>query len=363
MKTNAIERRTELLRLYTGLPWQSARHRVEAAAPGSTLIAQPDHDQLLLEARVMAALAWRRITTVYPWGIEYVDPRSDRLLIRFEADLADEAEVRDPDETQALDLAEQLLPRADEYSDIQGVPGARTHIEGGKVVLRVLDTSASVTLLGLDPDEWLRAVEVQDRQTTAYGMTPCHRDMPTRWHPAERPYRRPGRRGTAASAWLTSGLLRRVGLIRTLGVPLAVTGWVGHHERDGGERWIIDPTFAEGAGAAGHRRLMMLLAEPDWGLGLSVEHLDEHCNCHRPPGENDQCAIVTAGVAGRSGVLEVRAIQRRGERLKWFQENHPAIHAAQRRLVRSVPAWVDRWLEGGRSSVPCVPGGAVTSLR
>lgn len=174
MKTTAIERRAEALRLYTGLPWQSARRRVEAAAPGSLLIPQPDADQLLLEARVMAALAWRRITTLHPWGIEYVDPRSDRLLIRFEADLV---ERHDPDATQALDLAELLLPRADEYGDIKGVPGARTYIEGGQVVLRVLDTSASVTLLGLDPDEWLRAVDVQDHQMGTYGMTPCHRDL------------------------------------------------------------------------------------------------------------------------------------------------------------------------------------------
>ncbi|MFF3277497.1 hypothetical protein ACFYWU_42270 [Streptomyces chrestomyceticus] len=86
MKTTAIERRTELLRLYTGLPWQSARRRVEAATPGSLLIPQPDADQMLLEARVMAELAWRRIITLHPWGIEYVDPRSDRLLIRFGAD-------------------------------------------------------------------------------------------------------------------------------------------------------------------------------------------------------------------------------------------------------------------------------------
>ncbi|WP_143664514.1 hypothetical protein, partial [Streptomyces sp. NRRL B-24572] len=127
---------------------------------------------MLLEARVMAALAWRRIATVHPWGIEYVDPRSDRLLIRFEVDLA---ERRDPQESQALDLAEALLPRADEYGDIKGVPGARTHIEDGQVVLRVPDTSASVTLLGLDPDEWLRAVDVQDRRLGAYGMTLCHR--------------------------------------------------------------------------------------------------------------------------------------------------------------------------------------------
>ncbi|MFI8219938.1 hypothetical protein [Streptomyces sp. NPDC085932] len=211
----------ELLRLYTGLSWQSARRRVEAAAPEPPLIPQPNADQLLLEDRVMAALAWRRITTVHPSGIEYVDPRSDRLLIRFEAD---PVERPAQNETQALDLTEALLPRADEYGDIMGVTGARTHVEDGQVVLRVPDTSASVILSGLDPEEWLRAADVQDQRLGTYGMTPCHRDRLARWHPAERPYRRPGRRGTAASAWLTSGLLRRVGLIRTLGVPLAATG-------------------------------------------------------------------------------------------------------------------------------------------
>ncbi|GAA3904328.1 hypothetical protein GCM10022244_13120 [Streptomyces gulbargensis] len=345
MKTTAVERRTEVLRLYTGMSWQSARRRVEAARPGSLLIPQPDADQMLLEGRVMAALAWRRITTLHPWGIKYVDPRSDRLLIRFEADLA---ERRDPEESQALDLAEALLPRADEYGDVKGVPGARTHVEDGRVVLRVPDTSASVTLLGLDPDEWLRAVDVQDRRLGAYGMTPCHHDRPARWHPAERPYRRPGRRGTAASAWLTCGLLRRAGVIRTLGAPLAVTGWFGHYERGGGERWIIDPTFADSSGATGHRRLMALLAAPDWGLPLAT--VDEHCSCHLPPGYSDHCTTVAAGLADRRGVLEVRAIQRRGERLKRIQEYRPATFAAQQQLALSVPAWVDRWLE--RSGSP-----------
>lgn len=293
MKTSVIERRAELLRLYTGLPWQSARRRVEAAEPGSLLIPQPDADQLLLEARVMAALAWRRITTVHPWGIGYVDPRSDRLLIRFEAD---PLERPAPNETQAL-----------------------------------------------DPEEWLRAADVQDQRMGTYGMTPCHRDLPARWHPAERPYRRPGRRGTAASAWLTSGLLRRVGLIRTLGVPLAVTGWLGHHARDGGERWIIDPTFAEGHGATGHRRLMALLAAPGWGL--PVTPLDSHCNCHLPPEYSDQCTSITTGAAGRRGALEVRTIHRSGGRLKWIQQHRPTIYAAKQQLALSVPAWVEGWLE------------------
>ncbi|MCL3998143.1 hypothetical protein [Streptomyces lavenduligriseus] len=356
MKTTVIERRAELLRLYTGLPWQSALRRVEAAAPEALLIPQPDADQLLLEARVMAALAWRRITTVYPWGIEYVDPYSDRLLIRFEAD---PVERRDSDETQALELAGVLLPRADEFGGITGVPGARAHVEGGQVVLRMLGTSASVTLQGLDPDEWLRAVDIEDRQSRACGMMLCHRDLPTRWHPAERPYRGPRRRGTAASAWLTSGLLRRVGLIRTLGVPLSVTGWLGYYERGGGERWVIDPTFAEGHGAVGHRRLMALFAAPGWGL--PVTPVEEHCNCHLSPGFSDQCTTAAAGLAGRSAVLEVRAIQRRGDRLKWIQERCRATYMAQQQLVLPVPGWVDRWLERGGCPVSDVPVGAVTS--
>nr|WP_024127715.1 hypothetical protein [Streptomyces sp. F12]AHE40479.1 Hypothetical protein pFRL6_392 [Streptomyces sp. F12] len=358
MKTTAVERRAELLRLYTGLPWQSARRRVEASAPDSQLIPQPDADQLLLEAQVMAALAWRRITTVHPWGIEYVDPRSDRLLIRFEGD---PVARRNPAETQALDLAEVLLPRADEYGDITGVPGARSHIEGGQVVLRLLESSASVTLLGLDPDEWLRAVDIQDKQTASYGMTPCHRDLPDRWHPTERLYRRPGHRGAAASAWLTSGLMRRVGLIRTLGVPLAVTGWLGHRERGGGERWIIDPAFAEGHGAIGHRRLMALLAAPGWGMPVAA--LDEHCNCHLPAGFSDQCTTIVSGLNAWPGALEVRAIQRRGDRLKRIQEHEPAVYEARQQLAFSVPAWVDRWLERCGSSAPGPPVGAVTGPR
>ncbi|MFJ2753553.1 hypothetical protein [Streptomyces sp. NPDC087297] len=223
----------------------------------------------------MAALAWRQIATVHPWGIEYVDPRPDRLAIRFETDVAGR---RDAEETQPLTLAKVLMPRADEYGEITGVPGARTHIENGQVLLRLLGTTASITLLGLDPDEWQQAVDAQDHEMSTCGRTPCHRDRPERWHQAERPCRRPSRRGAAASAWLTGGLLRRVGLIRCLGVPLAVTGWLNCRERDGGERWIIDPAFAEGHGATGHRRLTALLSTPGWGLPVAA--VDEHCTCH-----------------------------------------------------------------------------------
>ncbi|MGX1567167.1 oxidoreductase [Streptomyces sp. NPDC055506] len=140
---------------------------------------------------------------------------------------------------------------------------------------------------------------------------------------------------------------------RTLGVPLAVTGWLGHHESDGGERWIIDPTFAEGHGATGHRRLMALLAAPNWGLPLTP--LDSHCNCHLPPGYSDQCTTITAGAARQRGVLEVRTIHRSGGRLKWIQQHRPTIYAAQQQLALPVPAWVHGWLDHGGFPAPDVP--------
>ncbi|WJV44103.1 hypothetical protein [Streptomyces flavofungini] len=348
MKTTAIERRAYLLRLYTGLPWQSARRRVEAAAPGSQVIPQPDADQLLLEARVMAALAWRRITTVHPWGIEYVDPRADRLLIRFEAD---PAERRDQDDTQALDLAEVLLPRADEYGGIKGVPGARIHIEDGQVVLRVVDTSASVTLLGLDPDAWLRAAEVQDQVLGSYGMTPCHQDLPDPVAPGRAPLSAPGPswhcgvglddQRTAAPSRPDPHAGGAAGRNRVARPPWARRWRALGHRPD--------------VRARGHRRLMALLAAPGWGLPLSA--WDEHCNCHLPPGYSDQCTTLAAGLAERPGVLEIRAIQRCGDTLKQIQEHDPAIHAAQQQLVLSVPAWVDRWLERGDRLAPDVPVG------
>ncbi|MFK0049403.1 hypothetical protein ACIQU4_35975 [Streptomyces sp. NPDC090741] len=327
--------------------------------PSFLLIPQPNADQLLLESGVMAALAWRQIATVHPWGIKYVDPRPDRLAIRFESDVVGR---RAPEETQARDLAKVLLPRADEYGEITGVPGARTHVENDQVVLRRPGTTASVTLLGLDPDEWQKAVDAQDHEMSTYGMTPCHRDRPDRWHLAERPYRRPIRRGATASAWLTSGLLRRGGLIRSLGVPLAVTGWLNCREREGGERWIIDPTFAQGHGATGHRRLTALLAAPAWGLPVAIA--DEHCNCHLPPGYTDQCTTTLGAVrAEQPGVLEVRTIHRRGDRLKRIEQDNPALYAAQQQLALPVPAGVDRWLESGGSTAAGVPVGAVTCPR
>ncbi|MGW3850296.1 hypothetical protein [Streptomyces fagopyri] len=207
MKTTAIGRRAELLDVYTAMPWQSDLRRVKSTAPGSPLIPQPAPDQMLLEARVMRALIGLRVDPLHPWGIEYVDPRADRLKLRFATDLP---------EKHILGLAEELLPRADAYGEVKGPAGARMHVDGDTVVLRVLGTAASVTLLGLDPDAWLHAVDLQDRNLSAEGLTLCHREE-TRLHPAEQPYLRQGRTEGSVSAWLASGLLRRTGLFRTLG--------------------------------------------------------------------------------------------------------------------------------------------------
>ncbi|MFE9121418.1 hypothetical protein [Streptomyces sp. NPDC007172] len=339
-----ISRRAQLLSLYTGLGRQSALRRVRAAHPGARLIPEPGAEQRLLEARIMAALAWRRISTLHPWGIVHVDPRPGDLFIRFESDEAIERGPGPADESMVADLAEVLLPRADEFGEVRGVVGARPHVENGQVVLRLLNSPARVVLSGLDPVAWQGAVDLKDAEQEAVGMTPCHRTAPDRLHAAERPYQKSrSRSGTAACAWLTSGLLRRAGLVRTLGVPYQVTGWMSHST--GGQWWVIDPTFSEGHGPRGHHRFMALLADPEWGVPLSVT--DAYCRCEHDTSSFGQCTTVARCPAGRPGTLEVRAVWRRGDWPQRFKARVPEAYAARQQLTAHVPWWVDRWLERG----------------
>ncbi|MFI8219939.1 hypothetical protein [Streptomyces sp. NPDC085932] len=98
---------------------------------------------------------------------------------------------------------------------------------------------------------------------------------------------------------------------------------------------------------------MALRAAPGWGLPGTP--WDTHCDCHLPPECSDQCTTIITGVAGQRGSLEVRTIRRSGRRLKWLQEERPAIYAAKQHLALPVPPWVDGWLERGGSPAPGAP--------
>jgi hypothetical protein len=62
-------------------------------------------------------------------------------------------------------------------------------------------------------------------------------------------------------------------------------------------------------------------------------------------------------------VREVRAIRRRGERLKQIQDLPSETRGAQQQLALPVPTWGDRRLELGESPDQDLPVGTVTSLR
>ncbi|MFF9011332.1 hypothetical protein ACF087_36920 [Streptomyces goshikiensis] len=97
---------------------------------------------------------------------------------------------------------------------------------------------------------------------------------------------------------------------------------------------------------------------------MPVTVVDEHCNCHLLPGYTDQCTTTVASLrADRPGALEVRTIHRRGDRRERIRQERPGLYAAQKELARSVPAWVDRWLESVRSPTAGAPGAAVTVPR
>ncbi|CAM5294716.1 hypothetical protein GCM10010329_80470 [Streptomyces spiroverticillatus] len=337
-----INRRAMQLRLYTGIPWTGCLQRVRAASSRTRLISElSSTEQTLLEGLVMSTLAWRKISTLHPWGITHVDPQPDRLVICMEGDVVQQW---NPSRTEAKDLVEALLPRSYDRALESGIAGVRAQVEKDKVVLRSLQSPAQVVLDGIEPLRWTQAVKEVEAESADCGLTSWSRAAPDSWYATERSQM------TRAwtSAWLYSGVPRRVGLVRTLGIPLLVTGWE-NPASTAGSRLVLDPHHPalgaprSAANAQGHRRFARLLADPEWGLPLSV--LDEDCHC-RPDGSSDQCTTILCSSLGWPGELEVRTIQRHGERLERMKGwGTSGEWKARRKLALRVPSWADRELD------------------
>ncbi|MER0476975.1 hypothetical protein ABR737_01150 [Streptomyces sp. Edi2] len=330
MKSTVIERRAERLQLYTRLPWQSALHRVQAAAPRSTLIPQPHPHQVLLEAYLLHQLAWPRICTLRPWGIRHVDPRPASLKIAFEDE---DVNRRHLEESMPRELARTLLPRADDTGGVSGITGVRVAVERDTIVLRRLGSLGSITLAGISPKDWRDAVDYQDEKEVEYGMTLCHRDSPNQWHPIERAY--VGEYSwpttdTNKTAWLASGLLRRAGLLRTVGVPLHTTAWTNPADDDG-EQWIIEHEHEVASCPAHHQRFMALLTDPEWGLPLTETH--SVCSCGRYPGESNECRVEARSSEGKPGELQMRFTRRTGTWLEPYKRPQSEYERRQRLYV------------------------------
>ncbi|MFE9559300.1 hypothetical protein ACFYMW_39970 [Streptomyces sp. NPDC006692] len=327
-----LARRAELLSLYTGLGHQRALQMVEEAEPGASLIPPASTAQAHLEHQVLSSVSFvpHRFTSGFPWGIRSALPHPDgSLTLELDGD------------KMAAHWAGELLPRRSRDGDIYGVPGLRcTSISAAGIVLSLVGTKARVTLTGVHPQAWRTAVASENALYAACGLLACHRRAPSGLTTAEHTWRD---RLTGLSLYPTpdeaavartgSGLLRRVGLLRTVGVVLNANAYCV-------SSWSLDLIYeALDAGPIEHEQFLALLTAPNWGLPLTPAR---HA-CHHP------CRVTLSAGSPRE---ELRmAFYRRSGREA--QEGNPRSRALKTQCAISVPPRLlpsrfgERWLATG----------------
>lgn len=343
MKSTRLERRAEKLCLATGLPWAYALKRVKVLSPGGALIPEADPSQALLESYVLSGLAWPNIETRHPWGIRATNAYSGSLALTFENDVTQHVHC----ETMASELVRALVPRFDEHDDAHGIPGGRFTTDGNGMHIQRIGLPGSLRILGIPPEDWSSALDLQRQENEGAGQRFCHEHSPHRWHRSEVPFRTPDTGSILSryhyrkepSAWLASGLLRRAPLFRTIGVPLSTTAWTNPTE-DGGTEWIIE-YINEPADDTScyHQGFTNLLTDPE--CGLPITGTDRECYCSDSATYYCGCRFYAHSSIGQPGALQVRFSHRTGDRTK-FYKNDLDDYAARRRIFRRIPAHLAR---------------------
>lgn len=350
MKSTRLERRAEKLRLATGLAWADALKRVRALPPGAPLIPEAQPSQALLESYILSGLAWPCVETRNPWGIRSVDADTSSLALTFENNVPQQIGC----ESTARELVRATLPSFDAHGWVRGIPGARfTHDVDGIRIKRI-GLAGSLRVLGIAAADWERALNLQRQEDEPDGKGFCHEVSPHQWHPSEMPFREPNISTILSqhhyqkqpSAWLSSGLLRRAPLFRTIGLPLSTTAWT-NLTKDGGTEWIIEYINEPAADASCyHQGFTNLLTDPECGLPIVGTDLD--CYCGNPAAFYCGCRLYARSNIGQPGALQVRFSHRSGDRAQLYKDKLDD-YEARRQIFQRIPSYLaNRRVSTGR---------------
>ncbi|WP_034087933.1 hypothetical protein [Streptacidiphilus albus] len=314
---------------YTGEAHESLRARIQAAPPDSALIPEPTQEQACLERQIFHTLAWPDDMALYPWGIKRVVPTIHGLTLELEGD-------------HVAPHAAKLLPRIDEYEEVRGVPGLRVEKwVDEQLQLHVLGTSAAVTLTGLSRGAWETAVKNMSGIAREEGETMCDRVCSGALTEGEWWFARGMLQTAAPVAWVTSGLLRRIALFNTIGMPIYFTSWRGWGGGD--ELWCFDLDHQPRGDGCEHHSFLRALTDETFGLPLTV--LDMRCGVDKP--WHGSCSLDVGSSSGRPGQMNFRFNRRKGERVERWAQWHPEFMEAKQQMwgspTRQPLASLFRW--------------------
>ncbi|MFJ6621195.1 hypothetical protein ACIQOW_26940 [Kitasatospora sp. NPDC091335] len=317
MPRDNVSRLTRVVRAYTGESHQRLRERIEGTPRGQSLIpAARSALQRRLERRAFFTLAWPDELTIYPFGVKSVIPAPDSITLNFEGD-------------HVADHAVQLLPWTRD-TEIGGVPGLRVcRTSASGIDLVVAGTSATINVTGISRHAWEQAESARISWLADAGEEMCHITSPHLQTAQERLFER-YLATDDHSAWLSSGLLRRIGLFSRIEVPLHFSAWrnPGQH----GEQWCFDMDYHPLNGGCQHEAFLSRLTDPMFGLPLTV--VRRHCTGDYSWGA--QCSIDAKGM-GQPGEVNLRFNRRTAERTMAWQDMSPAVMAAKQ-LVWHTPS-------------------------
>ncbi|MFJ2807851.1 hypothetical protein [Kitasatospora sp. NPDC087271] len=337
MRTRANRR---LLCRYTGdSAWYFARSSRDARAG----IRAAGDDQALIEYHFLTKFSGGFAYAAHPVAI-----RATRVLDdRTEVLLDDHAYTSRPD--HPYDVADHairsILPSGTSPHQLTGVCGLRVgHIDDRGLHLRLLQApTAHLTLIGPPPSRWRQLLADLRNDTTEDGA-PVLWDRP-QLAAVERDFR--NHHGEwddeeAKMRWLTSGLLRRIGLWHTVSTAFCSRYW-----QRGDQTMIWELRHAYGVRPA-HDELAAAFRNPVWGHPLTI--LKSHCDCHhrrpdpgnRPHPDFGRQCLFEFHHPDHPGVIQVR-FNTEAPRV----EDEPKVHAALT-AARANAVWLERVLPARR---------------
>jgi hypothetical protein len=298
--------------------------------------------QARLEAALFDRLDGDFALSAHPVGISVVTPLADHLAVALDPVLVTHL---GPTPLGAHSLAMLLPTVGGSLDEPGGIPGLRLKaIDDVGLHLTDVGGGASAVLTGPSAAEWHTYLAAHLDWCRSYHLEPAWTDPELAADEVRyriTPHHR--RDVLEEGAWLSSGLLRRIGLLHTVTDLYNADYWFSDHT------WKFELEYAFGV-PVNHDVLVQHLTHPRWGLPLKIARV--HCDCPTCPCPSEQrdrmCWIELAALDGVGPGMQLRVISHGpGHDLA---EDHQQLAAAGASLpwLRRVMPRKHRQLGGGQ---------------
>ncbi|WP_326615278.1 hypothetical protein OG949_41010 (plasmid) [Streptomyces scopuliridis] len=346
---NRLSQKARYFANCTGIGYLTGHERL-AASRTRDVIPSVSGEQALLEASLLERLGGTFDYCAHPAGIASVDPGLEHITVRIDPLMG---RLQSP---LALHSIAMLLPTR--YTGTEANPGEAGGIMGLRITalnerglhLSLVGTTATATLDGPTSAQWStylaehRAWCADNHWQSLWDEPNLHPDEQA--HTASTPLWSQRCRETA---WVGSGMLRRIALLHSVTTPYRVTCW---HD---GSDWKFDISYALGAKGS-HDALIKQLLHSRWGQPLQIHH--SHCECTSAPTDESvhlrerMCSLSLTSQGALRGGIDFRF--RSTARQQDLASRYAALSAAS-----AEPSWLRLAFpdqQAGASDTKVAPG-------